>query len=292
MHLRRPLIVAWLLALAFLPGCGPAEQTGTVQEQLQEGWHRYTTGSFGFAEKQFKSILKQPDLTDEAKYSTLLGLATTYHYSTNPDFGAARAQYEALQDLPLEAARRQALLGLALVDLQEGNPEAARVKFIQLTQQYPDSLEADEGALHRADSLLHPREAEEETGDYTLPPESDVEKAMQVLLTRLSERPDNPLAAVMHLRLSDRYIERKAWREAIDHMKQALAKGITSSRTRSATMWSIARIAEKELKDYALAAEYYETFTQETKRHVLYYRATQSLERVRGLMQQPEGGSS
>ncbi len=291
MHLKRPLIIALVLAATLVPACGPSVETGTVQEQLQEGWRRYSTGSFEFAVDQFKYTLRQPGLTEQDRYSALLGLATTYHYDTNSDLGAARAHYEKLLELPLEAARRQALLGLGLVDLEDGKVESGRMKLMELAQQYPQSLEADEATLHLADSLLHPRGPEEEedpVGGFVLPAEAAVRRGMEILEERLSEHPDNSLAALMHLRLAHRYIEREAWRDATEHLKQALAKGITSSRTRSSAMWSIARIAEKELQDYALAAEYYEAFTNETKRHVLYYRAMQSLERMKERLQQAE----
>ncbi len=287
----RSLLACWLLlaALACATGCGP-EAGGDTARLLEEGWRAYSAGDFDFAESSFRSAVRSEAATERQLFSAHLGLATTCHLGTSPDLQTARQHYEWLQQSDAPAARRLGLLGLAQIELQQQQNDAARKRLDTIREEFSDTAEADEATLHLAQSYFEPPANESMPGGYELADAESVETGLQLLIDWLGRRPENRLAAVMHQTVADKLIERQDYRVAVEHLRAALARGIVSARTRSSILWQIARIAEYELGDLALAEDYYERFVAVSRRHVLYYRATQSLQRVRRLRAEVAGG--
>jgi len=284
------LLVSACVALA--AGCGEGAGEGSGGARLEEGWRAYSTGDFDVAVSVFEGVAAAPEATAEDQYSALLGLATTHHLRTNPDFPRARESYERLGELETPDALRQSTLGLALVDLAEGTAglegrtNEGQARLMALLRDFPDDPIADEAVIHLAASLLEPMPDKAAPAGFSLPPSGREERGANVLEQRLQTDPDNRLAPSMHIMLANHYKSIGQMREAVDHLIIAEKKGIAGVKTRSVVLWQIARIAENELKDYDLAATYYERYAREFKRTTLFYRARESLERVRALKAQ------
>ncbi|MFO8006594.1 MAG: tetratricopeptide repeat protein [Candidatus Brocadiia bacterium] len=283
MKARALLSLTLVCLLTVCSGCGRQGAAQEGQDKLLLAWRSYTTGDFEIALEFFQQVAAEPEVTEDRRFSAVLGLAYTYHLRPNPDYEAALEQYDRLAELGHPAAERLSTLGYASVARARGDTEEALASFRQILEQYPDADEADEAALHIAEMLFSPTQDAGATGGYQLPTRQQVDRGIRVLDERLRRQPDNNLAAVMHTMLAARYVARDNHAKAIEHLRGALQQGISSARTRSTILWQIARIAEKDLRDYALAEQYYSKFVEESERHVLYYRATQSLERVRKL---------
>jgi tetratricopeptide (TPR) repeat protein len=280
---RQQMAVALALLLLLLWGCGGGSASGDPDLLLADGWKAYATGDFDFAIQRFQSAAGAEGLTDQQRYSALLGLATTFHYQSNPDLARARDCYERLSKLDHPAAGRQSLLGLARVNMAEGRSMDARSQLAQIVEQYPDSHEADEAVLQLADALTRPGIDESTPGQFNPPSSALVERALGVLQARLDARPHNPLAPGMHMMMANIMIQQNDFGAAVEHLVAAEQEGIAVVRLRGIVLWRIARIAEKELKDYDLAERYYGLYVDEFQRTELYYRALKSLERVQEL---------
>ncbi|MFO7956180.1 MAG: tetratricopeptide repeat protein [Candidatus Brocadiia bacterium] len=277
-----------VVLLAFCVGCGAEAGTGGPEETLSTGWRAYSTGGFDFAEKAFLRVVNDPDATEEHRYSALLGLASTHHFSTSPDLGKAVTYYERLADVGGERGVCQSLLGLGMVALDRGQSEQARAHLEELIRDHPERREAGEAALYLAGSYFRPTPDESVVGEYILADSSAVQRGLEVLEGRLNAYPDNPLASVMHMMLAEQYVEVSDYARAVEHLEAALDKGIASETNRGSVTWQIARIAERELSDYELAEKYYAIYVRDFRRTQQYYRASQSLERVRQLLEEGE----
>jgi len=276
------IVLAALLG-ATLGACGRGAESGAVKDLLEKGWRAYSTGDFDFAIRKFESVGEAPGAAPEQQFSALLGLATSHHLRSNPDFEQARLWYERLGELKMAAAQRQSLLGLGRVDLAEGKSAAGQTKLMRLIQDFPESLEANEAVVHVADSLFKPTRRHSEPGQFSLAGEGAVQRGLNMLEERLRAYPHNALATTMHLMLAGKYIELQQFQKAVEHLLAAEEQGIAGVMLQSITLWRIARIAHIELKDYDLAERYYAKYAEQFPRTTLYYRATKSLERVRAL---------
>jgi len=281
------IVVAAVLAL----GCGSKHDSGSLDALLAEGWQAYSTGDFDFAAECFRGV-EATQATADQTYSAILGLATVYHLQSNPDFGKAREYYALLASLDTQNARKQSALGLARVDLAEGKDADGQSKLTAVMRDYPDSMEADEAAIHLAESLFAPRADESKPGGFGVAGEASMQRGLKLLEDRLSARPGNPLASAMHMMLANKYIELKTFDKAVENLLAAEKDGIAVERLRSVVVWRIARISELQLKDYGLAERYYQRYVHDFGRTELYYRALKSLERVRALTAKENGQSS
>lgn len=286
MPVRLAHIFSVLVLAAVLAGCGSKAASGNLDQTLADGWRAYATGDFDYARNTFASALRVARLTDEQRFSALLGLATAYQMDTSPDLTQARTYFEELGKLSSDAAQRLSLLELARIDIAEGQTLEGRSRLETLRHKYPDAMEADEGTLMLAEVFLRAKPSKEASGGFVLAGTEDITRGQEVLAAWLKDHPDNPLAADMHTMLADQYIELKQFDKATPELEAALNKGVLADRTRSQILWQIARIAELELKDYPLAAKYYAQFITDSRRDVLYYRAQLGLDRVRKLMGQ------
>jgi len=280
------------VALTVLCGCSGAAAPANLDAALEDAWRSYSTGDFEYAIVRFDLVRQTPAADEEQRFSALLGLAFSYQLRPNPDLDRAREYYELLEKMGTDRARRAALLGLGQIDLAEGASGDGETKLVALMHEYPDSIEADEAAIHLADSLFRPQPVGNGPGRYVLASGAVVERGLRLLEERLRERPHNPLAAAMHMMLAGKYIELEDFEKAVPHLIAAEKEGIAGVKLRGTVLWRIARIADKRLKDYALAERYYQRYVDEFQRSALYYLASQSLERVRQLQEAKERDES
>ncbi len=283
MDARTFRVVAAILAIFVSCGCGGGTPSGGLDAALEDGWKAFSTGDFDFAVNCFKIVESADAPALEQTYSALLGLATCHHLRPNPDLARARSYYVRLAELDTDAARAQSLLGLGRLEMAAGKPGQGQSELMSLMQDYPDRLEASEAAVHLADSLFRPHGDDAKPGEFTLAREAAVLRGLETLEAWLGTHPDDLLASAMHIMLANKYIEMSDFEKAVEHLVAADEAGIAGVKTRSVTLWRIARIAQKELKDYELAETYYARYVAEFERTVLFYRAAKSLERVQAL---------
>ncbi len=276
--------------LVLLPACGVELTESELDGLLAGAWRSYSTGDWDIAVENFRRVAQADVATDRQRFSAMLGLATTLQWRPDPDLPAAAGYYERLQELPVEGAGPLGLLGEAQIRRRTGRREEALETLLRLRTEYPESPEADESVIHTAQIYFSAEPDPKSVGGFAVPPPERTRKGMEVLRDWLERRPENPLAAVMHMMLGARHVGKGEHEEAVEQFRAALESGIESARTRSTLRWQVARLAEKELKDYELAEEYYGRFVEESKRHVLYHRATESLERLRRL--RADGGGA
>jgi tetratricopeptide (TPR) repeat protein len=282
-RVRLAYIFGVLVLAAALAGCGSKAASGNLDQTLADGWRAYTTGDFDIARDTFSSVLRVPRLTDQQRFSALLGLATAYQMDTSPDLASARTYFEELGKLSSDEAQRLSMLELTRIDFAEGKTLEGRSRAETLRHKYPDALEADEATLMLAEIFVQAKPDKAASGGFVLAGPDGIQRGQEVLAAWLKDHPDNPLAADMHTMLADEFIELKQFAKAVPELQAALDKGVLADRTHSQILWQIARIAEMELKDYPLAAKYYQQFITDSRRDVLYYRAQLSLDRVKKL---------
>lgn len=173
-----------------------------------------------------------------------------------------------------------ALARMAAVPKQEPKKEQGRRKlredarktYREIIKTYRGHMVADESTVWLATTYLTQMEDDKAT-----------KAGAGVLLDYLKIRPDNYLAATMHYLLAKYYQDRAEYREAIEHLIASDAAGLPSEKTRAAVYFRVARIAERKLKDYALAAKWYHRIVTHARRDERFYVAKLAAERCRKL---------
>jgi tetratricopeptide (TPR) repeat protein len=281
----RVLPIAVVLALAaLLAGCGGEAGSGDLDSLLGEGWRAYGMGNFGGAHSFFDAVAQDERASDQQLYSSVLGLAVTALYQTTPDLNAARQYYERLATVHVDGAVAQSMLGIGNVYIAQEKSGEAQVELANLVRQFPDSEEADEATLLLADCLFRPTPDDKAVGGYRLASPALVQRGINALEDRLRTHPNTSLAPVLHMVAASRLVDMGSYREAIVHLQAALELGVESSTIAGTLTWQIARIADKELHDYALAEKYYADFVAHNKRNQLYYLAMLSEKRMQQLL--------
>ncbi|MHC4481225.1 MAG: tetratricopeptide repeat protein, partial [Planctomycetota bacterium] len=176
MTVRQALCLFVVLLVAPVAGCGGDFAAEGLDEQLARGWRAFSTGDFDIALSLFHQVESAEDAGVPEKYSALLGIASTHHLRTNPELGKARAYYGRLTLLEHDAARRQGLLGLGLVEVAAGNVAEGQTHLAKLMKDYSDSIEADEATIHTARSLFAATLNEDQPGVFELPRPTAVQR--------------------------------------------------------------------------------------------------------------------
>ncbi len=248
---------------------------------LEAAWNALIRANYPLAEEKFKQV-PQETSDKSLQAEALFGLAMTYQIRRpGGDAQAAAGLFEHLTtEFPETPAAPYATLSLArLADMPENEQdrteekiEKARDLYRAVLAQWPEHLAADEAALRLGQTYLeHVGETAEE------------DKGAAILRDRLEARPENPLAAPMHLLLGDLSYRREAYRRAVDHWIAADEAGIPGLTDKATVYFHIGSVAEHRLKDYRLAAEWYMKIVTDVKRDSKYYVALKAAERCRRL---------
>lgn len=145
------------------------------------------------------------------------------------DLGRARADYQAaLQD---ESANRDALLGLAAIDLRAGRFEAAEAAYLRLLQNDPTDAHAQAGLIALRASRLDP-----------LVTESRVKSLLAA----------DPGANVLHFTLGNQLAQQSRWAEA----QQEYFKAFAAEPDNADFAFNLA-VSLDHLRQSKLALEYY-----------------------------------
>lgn len=260
---------------------GDPEPPSPSRQVLDEGWGALRRANYPLAEEKFEQVSQETSeksLLAEALY----GLALTYQVRRpGGDAQVSAALFERLlKDFGDTSAAPYATLSLArLADLPENEKdrteekiEKARELYRSVLEKWPDHLAADEAALRLGQTYL------ENVGETAAE-----DKGEAVLQARLKARPENALAAPMHLLLGNFYYRREAYSRAVKHWIAADGAGIPGLTDKATVYFHIGSVAEHRLKDYRLAAKWYMKIVTDVERDNKYYVALQSAKRCRRL---------
>lgn len=269
--------------LAFVAGSvfaqGAAESADIVNPhaELREAWKFMQLGRWVDAEEKIAALKVSNAGEDSADIACQAHLAEGNLWQfrrPGADMVKAAACYEwVLKNHPHNAQASWALLALARLpdlDVLAPKPADAVPLYRRVIAEYPDSDAAQEAVLHLALALwktggldgaragvaeVERWRAARPNADYTLHAE--------LLLGKLYRYPLQDYSnAVAHLRI------------ALDTNKGS------SFAQRAYTCWTIASLAEHELKDRALAVEYYTRFLREFPNHRTTFMVKQGLARL------------
>lgn len=290
MRVRLAYILSVLVLAAALAGCGSKAASGNLDQTLADGWRAYSLGDFDGAHATFAGISENKTATDKQLYSALLGLAVTAQYQTTPDLDAALQYYNQLATINVEGVGPQSMLGIGSVYIDQGKVAEGQDELTRLVQKYPDAEEADEATVQLANSLFRPTPDSKAASGYALASPALVRRGIGLLEARLKARPNNPLAAVMHMILGGKLVDEGSYAEAVTHLRAALDLGVASSTFAASMTWQVARIADEKLHDYELAEKYYADFVDKNKNNQLYYLALLRKEQIEKLLaEKPKG---
>jgi Flp pilus assembly protein TadD len=155
---------------------------------------------------------------------------TAYAAYLKSDFAAARSDYqEALRDDP---ANRDALLGLAAIDVRSGRFEVAEATYLKLLQADPNDAHAQAGLIALRGARLDP-----------LATESRVKSMLAA----------DPGASVLHFTLGNQLAQQGRWPEA----QQEYFKAFAASPDNADFAYNLA-VSLDHLRQDKLALEYYQ----------------------------------
>ena len=253
-----------------------------VRAILDAGWQELRFANWPKAQETFEKAAPPYGLAGRREHQAeaMFGLANLWQIrQPGGDQERARRLYEQIvgefADTP---AAPWAHLGLArLADTPEyekqRNVELARKLYGEMIRAYPDHPATDEAALRLGMTYT------ENVGDRQAE-----DAGTTVIERRLAERPTNYLASAMHIVVGDVAQRRGDFRKAVDNWIAADSKGgVTNTPDRAILYHKIAHTAENDLKDYALAATWYERIVTDVKRDNRYYVSKLGAERCRRL---------
>jgi tetratricopeptide (TPR) repeat protein len=288
------------------PASAPVDPAAAL---LAEAWDHVEHVNYPAAQEAFEKV--EEALRGRAaraqRAEALYGLGHLWQYRRpGTDISKAKALYrraaEEFGDTPCGPLALMALARLADAPEYERDRDrdGARKLYRQILARHPGTFVADEAVLRLALTYL------EDPGDRKAE-----EAGIGMLAGHLDSRPGNFLAAAMHMQLGSVYQGRGEFQKAVDHWIAAdaadaqaaeaeltpqqrdlpperRADRISQNRvmdrsTRAAVYFRIAKVAEKKLRDYGLAVQWYERIVYEIQRDNKYYVSKLSAERCRKL---------
>lgn len=263
------------------PGAAPAaaqKPKDPARELLDSGWQEMRFANWPKAQEILEGAIDKCARRED-KAEAIFALANLCQTrQPGADVPRAKTLYErVVRDYADTPATPWAHLTLArLADNPEyekhRDVETARRLYIEIMGRYPDHPAADEAALRLGMSYL------EKVGNTV-----EEDRGAAILENRLAARPDNFLAPLAHMMLGDLDQRRKKYREAVDHWVIS-DPGVTGITERAALYYKIAWTAENELKDYALAAKWWDRLVTDARHENRYYVAKLGAERCRRLL--------
>ena len=162
----------------------------------------------------------------------------------------------------------------------DASADQADERYRKIIDKYPGHFVTDESTLFLAlNSLVHIGNVESQKA------------GSDILIAYLADRPDNTVAATMHSLLAG-YFERSGqYHKMIEHLIAADKAGLPGIEPKSRTYWQIADVAEKKLKDYKLAASWYQRIVDDIgDTSGDYYVAKIAVQRCKTLAEGGGGG--
>jgi outer membrane protein assembly factor BamD (BamD/ComL family) len=249
-------VLAPLLLVVCLTGCGRVDRNQPPRQLIDEGWSRYSLGDYDLASRAFAAAAARPECSPDLRLQALYGQASALdHDKASPDPDRAAALYEQVaaraSDSDLAAWSLLALARMQYVLPPGTLPDPAQVAaaYQRVIDRFPRRPAGEEAFL-----LLQALRLER----------NDAAAAGAVLASLDAFIAGHPqscyLSTAYTLRAhSARLLGRP--RQRLDSMIESLQSLETDPRhpelNLAATYWQIAATAEFDLGDFPAARRYY-----------------------------------
>ncbi len=238
---------------------------------LRQAWEDMRLGRWDTAERTLIPLAssREADPAAEALYAT-----GNLWLHRKPGADPARAR-EAFSEVsrrfpshPLAAWADLAIARIPDLDVLHPDPSAAAILYLGVMKRFPSSPASGEAALHRALALASSGGVEE------------TRRTVLELEAWWIKNPQPSLACAYEATLGRLWrFPLKDSRRAAEHLRRALDLDPASLSQRQGICWTIARLAEEDLHDTALATTYYTRFAKDFPRHQNAFSAIQALQR-------------
>lgn len=252
--------------------------------------------SFDVAADLFESAAAQSTRGSDAWLKGTLGLAMCLQQHSPPSPAkierAAKLLRSVVDAAPKSECAARATMCLGRIEElsdyygDEPQPEAARELYQKVVSDWPDDAIAGEATLRIAAIDVQTYETQK------------VQRGVALLESWLASHPHDPLASVMWKYIGDTcYRPLRDYRKAVESYRKADAIGLLERGREGPVYWRAAVLAERELKDFPAAIEFYTKIVLITPTSGKAYEAQLALKRLGApvpelLMLRTEAGAS
>ncbi len=267
------LAIAMVVALVYIPQPSLWGQANSpAHEALVKIWKDLNLGNWSAAENSVRELVASPEEAIACQAHFAEGNLWQFRRPGEDPVKAAAAYGWIVRRYPKNSLAAWALLALARIpDLEvlHPQPERAIPIYRRVMTEYPESGAAAEASLHLAEALFRERGKE------------GAVEAVRELARWREEHPSSQYSPQIELLMGKFYrYPLKDPRTAVTHLMAALDLGLATLPQRTATCWTIATLAEHELRDRDLAVRYYTQFLKEFPGHRTTFMAKQGLKRL------------
>ncbi len=281
--LRRGGVYAALaLVLTLMLLCAPAAHAADKPDAktlLFKAQEELSCFGFDNAAALFNSVIAQstPGSDDWLKGTLGLAICLQQHSPPSPAMieRAAALLRSVIKAAPTSACAARATMSLARIEElsdyygDEPRPEAARELYQNVVQTWPNEAIAGEATLRIAAIDVQTYEPEK------------VQRGVALLESWLASHPNDPLASVMFKYIGDTcYRPLRDYRKAVESYRKADAIGLLERGREGPVYWRTAVLAERELKDFPTAIEFYTKIIRITPTSGKAYEAQLALKRL------------
>lgn len=235
---------------------------------VEAAWDLMRLGRWDEAEARLQSSAKQDG--EKACAARFAEGMLWQNRRPSPDLARAVASYQwILASYPQSQFAPWALLEMARIpDLDVLSPrlEEAIPLYRRVMNEYPGSDAAQEAALFLADAL------------FAAQGRDGAQEAVHLLENWKTAHPNPSYVAAGELLLGKLYrYPLRDYRKSVEHLGAALNGGLRSSSERLVACWTMATLAERELKDRELAVASYSRLLGEFPHHRTAFMAKERL---------------
>jgi tetratricopeptide (TPR) repeat protein len=270
-------LVCALLVFVF-QACGK-EETGTPDEQIQEGWKRYRLSEFSEALHIFESVEASQPRGSEAYLQSLYGQASCWNHRRDGRDSAKAISYyqEVITQAPANPLAAWCALDivrathLAPADQERDYPKLAE-EYGEVYKKYPDTLAGEEAFVYEIRLTLPTASADQARAKL-----SEIEGFLE-------QHPNTPFRSPLYLLMAEAYHRLNEEEKRLDYMIKAIEAREVDPRTPffelSTAYWNIAYAAEFEAGNFEIAREYYQRLINEFPRESRVFASRKALARM------------
>jgi tetratricopeptide (TPR) repeat protein len=275
--LRSFRLVCALLVFVF-QACGK-EQTGTPDEQIQEGWKRYRLSEFSEALDIFESVEASQSRGSEAYLQSLFGQASCWnHRRDGRDTAKALSLYEEV----IAQAPSNPLAAWCALDIvrakhlapadQERDYAKLAEEYGEVYKKYPATLAGEEAFVYQIRLTLPTASADE------------TQAKLQEIEAFLKQHPNTPFRSPLYTLMAEGCHRLNEEEKRLDYLIKAIEAREVDPRTPffelSTAYWNIAYAAEFEAGNFEIAREYYQRLINEFPRESRVFASRKALARM------------
>ena len=278
LYAQRSLRLVCALLVFVFQACGK-EETGTPEDQIQEGWKRYRLSEFSEALNIFESVEASQPRGSEANLQGLFGQASCWnHRRDGRDTAKAISYYqEVIAQAPANPLAAWCALDivrakhLAAAD-QERDYSKLAEEYGDVYREYSDSLAGEEAFVYQIRLTLPTATADE------------AQKKLGQIEAFLDRHPNTPFRSPLYTLMAEASHRSNEEEKRLDYMIQAIETREVDPKTPffelSTAYWNIAYAAEFEAGNFAIAREYYQRLINEFPRESRVFASRKALARM------------